>query len=72
MFSTPTESRRFPVVALDSSEARMPLPRVAMYLAVAQSSSSNGLDEARTLMALVRLDPVDVDDDRIEALPTAR
>jgi hypothetical protein len=30
------------------------------------------LDEARTLMALVRLDPVDVDDDRIEALPTAR
>jgi hypothetical protein len=35
--------KRIPVVALDSSLARMPLPRVAMYLAVARSSSLNGL-----------------------------
>lgn len=41
--SMPTAMRRLPVVALLSSEARMPLPRWAMYLAVAFSSAANGL-----------------------------
>lgn len=43
MFSTSTVARRLPVVALDSSDARMPLPRVEMYLAVSRSSSAKGL-----------------------------
>merc|ERR1719213_793386 len=42
VFSTPIESRRFPQVPLDSSMARMPLPDVAMALAVVTSSSSKG------------------------------
>ena len=36
------------MVALDSSEARMPRPRAEMCLAVARSSSSKGLAAALT------------------------
>jgi len=41
--AAPTVASRLPVVALDSSEARMPKPRRLMYLAVARSSSVNEL-----------------------------
>lgn len=51
VFSTPTDARRFPVVAFDSSEARMPLPRLAMYCAVASSSAVNGLSKLPPLTA---------------------
>ena len=51
VFSTPTDARRLPVVALDSSEARMPLPRLAMYWAVASSSAVKGLSKLPPLVA---------------------
>lgn len=46
--------RHPPVVALLSSEARMPLPRVAIYLAVAFSSSACGLAAAARTATLRR------------------
>ena len=42
-----------PVVALDSSDARMPRPRCEMYLAVARSSSAYGLAALCTKAAVV-------------------
>jgi hypothetical protein len=41
------EAKRLPMVGPDSSKAPMPLPRVAMKEAVAQSSAANGVIAGR-------------------------
>ena len=54
--SLPTVASRLPVVTLLSSDAKMPLPRCEMYLAVAMSSSWNGLVVAVLKLARVTTD----------------
>ena len=63
----PTVASRLPVVALLSSDAKMPFPLCEMYLAVAMSSSWNGLLVLAAKLARVTQDKRPADDLRCAA-----